>query len=165
MSDMTNTKDLRVLPIFPLDETKQASYKITSHDEISFSDFFDASEKLNIDKEILDVIEVVTKSGIKVRFELDEIRTLKNDKRWIIEWYDGEYVENEETSNVELQRVGKIHREVFGHKSDFLNRFSEMMAISGEVYDIDKIYECTLRELDGNDIAEMDEFDEEVDED
>lgn len=160
-----NLSEIRVEPVYPLDETQKASYKIVSPNELSYYDFFDAIEKMNIDSEISDVIEVVTDSGVTVRFELEKIKTLKNDKRWIIEWYDGEYVEDEETGNVELKRIGKIHREVFGHKHDFLNRFSEMMAISGEVYDIDKIYECTLRELDGNDIAEMDEFDEEVDED
>lgn len=162
---MTNTKDLRVELIYPLDETKKASYKITSHDEISFDDFFEASDKLNIDNEILDVFEVTTNSGIVVRFELDKIKEMKNDKRWIFEWYDGEYIENEETGNVELRRIGKIHREVFGHKEDLLNRYAETMAISGQVYDIVGFYECSLNLLTEDDIAEMDEFDEEVDED
>lgn len=156
-----NLAEIRVEPIYPLDETKKASYKIVAPDKLSYKDFFDATKKMNVNSEITNVIEVVTESGIAVRFELDKIKKLKNDKRWIVEWYDGEYYED---SNGEIheRKIGKIHRETFAHKSDLLNRLSEFGAINGEVNIIDKVYECSLKALSYKDIQEMDEFDEEV---
>ena len=156
-----NLSEIRVELIFPLDETKRASYKIVSPDELTYKDFHDAASRLNIDSEIYNSVEVVTDNGIIVRFELDKIKMLKNDKRWIIEWYDGELYEDE-NSNVQERRVGKIHREAFAHKSDLLNRLSEFEAINGEINIVDKIYECSLKALNYKDIQEMDEFDEEI---
>lgn len=160
VSDLT---EIRVERIFPLDETKKASYKIISPNELSSRDFYDATSKLNIDTEIHNKIEVVTDNGTTVIFELDKIIKLKNDKHWIIEWYNGEYYEDE-NGNVQERKVGKIHREVFAHNHDLHNRLLDFEAINGEVKIIDKIYECSLKALSYKDIQEIDEFDEEKDE-
>lgn len=159
--NVMNLTEIRVEPIYPLDETKRASYKIVSPDELSYKDFFDATKKLNIDNEISNVIEVITENNVVVRFELDRIKKLKNDKRWIVEWYDGEYYEDND-GNVQERKIGKIHREAFAHKADLLNRLSEFDAINGEINIIDNVYECSLKALTYKDIQEMDEFDEEV---
>lgn len=161
--NVSNLTELRVEPIFPLDETKKASYKILSPNKLSYRDFHDAACKLNIDTEIHNRIEVVTDNGTHVIFELDKIIRLKNDKRWIIEWYDGEYYEDE-NGNVQERKVGKIHREVFAHNYDLHNRLLDFEAINGEVKIIDKVYECSLKALSYKDIQEIDEFDEEEDE-
>ncbi len=156
-----NLTEVRVEPIYPLDETMKASYKIVSPNKLSYKDFFDATKKLNIDREISNVIEVVTENKITVRFELDRIKKLKNDKRWIVEWYDGEYYEDSDGKVLE-RKIGKIHRETFARKADLLNRLSEFEAINGEINIIDKVYECSLKALTYKDIQEMDEFDDEV---
>lgn len=158
-----NLSEIRVEPLFPLDETQRASYKVVSPVELTYKDFHDAASKLNIDREIHNSIEVITDSGTTVKFELDKIKRLKNDKRWIIEWYDGEYYEDE-NDNVQERKVGKIHREAFAHKADLLNRLSEFEAINGEVNIVDKVYECSLKALSYKDIQDMDELNEELDE-
>lgn len=161
--NVMNLSEIRVELIYPLDETKKASYKIVYPNELSYEDFIDATNKLNIDSEISNSVDVITENGITVGFELDKIKELKNDKRWIIEWYNGEYFEDKD-DNVQERKIGKIHREVFAHKSDLLNRLSEFEAINGEVNIIDKVYECSIKALSYKDIQDMDECDEEVEE-
>lgn len=158
-----NLAEVRVEPIFPLDESLKASYRIVYPNKLLYKDFIDATRKLSIDSEISNNIEVITKNGTTVQFELDKIKRLKNDKRWIIEWYDGEYYEDE-NNEVQKRKVGKIHRETFAHKADLLNRLSEFEAINGEVNIVDKVYECSLKALSYKDIQDMDEFDEELEE-
>lgn len=156
-------EDYGVGLISPLDESKRAIYKIVSPEELSDTDYYDALEKLNLDNGIFDIIKVITDSGVEVKFKLDNIEILKNNKRWIIEWYEGDYKEDEDTGEIHFRRIGKIHREVFALKSKFLERYSEMIAINGNIYDIDKIYECDdLKELAEKDVYEMNYFDETI---
>lgn len=136
--------------IYPLDESLQANYKIVSPDDLSYLDFVDASKRLNIDNEVYEKVEVVTDSGIAVIFELSGTEILANNKRYIIEWYEGEF-EEDECSGVLEKKVGKVHREAFRTKESLRERYFELNAISSNYRIVDAMYECDIKEISIND--------------
>lgn len=150
--------------IYPLNERKMVYYKVVSPAELSYKDWYDAEKKITLGDKIHKTIVVTTDNGVDVTFKLSGIKKLKNDKRWIIEWYDGKIKETK-TGKTKIKKTGNIHREAFARSIDFLDRITELNAINGEINIIDKMYECNIKKLTGNDICTMyDDFEFEEDE-
>jgi hypothetical protein len=146
-----NLKNMSVTITYSLDENLQADYKVTSPDDLSYTDFFSAIEKLNVGDLIPDNVEVITRNGTHVCFELAEMHVLTDDKRYIIEWYDYTFEENI-LGDVYEKKVGNVHREAFRTKEQLRERFYELDAISDEHKIIEAMYECDVKKLDVDDI-------------
>ena len=155
MSDinMRDFDDSQIGLTNPYNEGEVLLYQITFPNELEDEDeFFEAIRKLNIDDTVVEgefpkelVVKLDNDKEVKFFLADKEFDEENKNKRYIIEWYDGELFENGKGEE-EIRKIGRVHRESFRNEDLFLERICQLDAIDGKLNIIDGQYICEVED-------------------